>query len=112
MSSAAVWIEGKRCTVRPVETGLRLGFIDNPTGLDLALQGRVLLFHDGGYQRLGGRIAGKLGSGEQAAGSADVSPRFSWTKWPGRRAALWDLLPMLIPVARVEGITSRAILFL
>lgn len=33
-----------------MEAGLRLGPIDNPSGLDLALQGRMLLFHDGGYR--------------------------------------------------------------
>ncbi|MCY3757551.1 MAG: hypothetical protein OXG96_07485, partial [Acidobacteria bacterium] len=51
-----------------IETGLRLGFIDNPTGLDLALQGRMLLFHDGGYRDWGAGLQASWDPGKKRRG--------------------------------------------
>ena len=51
-----------------METGLRLGFIDNPTGLDLALQGRMLLFHDGSYRDWGAGLQASWDPGDKRRG--------------------------------------------
>ena len=72
-----------------LETGLRLGFIDNPTGLDLALQGRVLLFHDGGYRDWGGGLQASWDPGNKRRGLR-MSALASHGQNGGGRAALWD----------------------
>ena len=51
-----------------MEAGLRLGFIDKPTGLDLALQGRMLLFHDGGYRDWGAGLQASWDPGNKRRG--------------------------------------------
>ena len=51
-----------------METGLRLGFIDNPTGLDLVLQGRMLLFHEGGYRDWGAGLQASWDPGNKWRG--------------------------------------------
>ena len=72
-----------------LETGLRLGFIDNPTGLDLALQGRVLLFHDGGYRDWGAGLQASWDPGNKRRGLR-MSALASHGQNGGGRAALWD----------------------
>ena len=72
-----------------LETGLRLGFIDNPTGLDLALQGRVLLFHDGGYGDWGAGLQASWDPGNKRRGLR-MSALASHGQNGGGRAALWD----------------------
>ena len=51
-----------------METGLRLGFMDRPTGLDLALQGRMLLFHDRGYRDWGAGLQASWDPGNKRQG--------------------------------------------
>ena len=51
-----------------MEAGLRLGFIDSPTGLDLALQGRMLLLHDGGYRDWGAGLQASWDPGNKRRG--------------------------------------------
>ncbi len=72
-----------------METGLRLGFIDNPTGLDLALQGRMLLLHDGGYKDWGGGLQASWDPGNKRRGLR-MSAAASHGQNGGGVAALWD----------------------
>ena len=72
-----------------METGLRLGFIDNPTGLDLALQGRMLLLHDGGYKDWGGGLQASWDPGNKRRGLR-MSAAASHGQNGGGGAALWD----------------------
>ena len=72
-----------------METGLRLGFIDNPTGLDLALQGRMLLFHNGGYRDWGAGLQASWDPGNKRQGLR-MSARASHGQNGHGGAALWD----------------------
>ena len=72
-----------------METGLRLGFIDSPTGLDLALQGRMLLFHDGGYQDWGAGLQASWDPGNKRRGLR-MSALASHGQNGQGGAALWD----------------------
>ena len=72
-----------------METGLRLGFIDNPTGLDLALQGRMLLFHDGGYRDWGAGLQASWDPGNKRRGLR-MSAAASHGQNGQGGAALWD----------------------
>ncbi len=72
-----------------IETGLRLGFIDNPTGLDLALLGRMLLLHDGGYKDWGGGLQASWDPGNKRRGLR-MSAAASHGQNGGGGAALWD----------------------
>ena len=72
-----------------METGLRLGFIDNPTGLDLALQGRMLLFHDGGYRDWGAGLQASWDPGNKRRGLRMSAAASQGQEGQGV-AALWD----------------------
>ena len=97
-----------------VESGLRLGFIDRPTGLDLALQGRMLLFHDGGYQdwgaglqaswdpgnkRRGLRMSALASHGQNGQGGAALwNHSYAYSRGQGR-----GLPSSLAPVSRIDS---------
>ena len=72
-----------------METGLRLGFIDNPTGLGLALQGRMLLIHDGGYRDWGAGLQASWDPGNKRRGLR-MSAAASHGQDGRGGAALWD----------------------
>ena len=97
-----------------VESGLRLGFIDSPTGLGLALQGRMLLFHDGGYQDWGAGLQASWDPGNKRRGLR-MSALASHGQNGRGGAALWDhsyadsrgqgrgLPSSLVPVSRIDS---------
>ncbi len=72
-----------------MEAGLRLGFIDTPTGLDLALQGRMLLFHDGGYRDWGAGLQASWDPGNKRRGLR-MSAASSHGQNGRAGATLWD----------------------
>jgi hypothetical protein len=72
-----------------METGLRLGFIDHPTGLDLALQGRMLLFHDRGYRDWGAGLQASWDPGNRRQGLRMSAAAFHGQDGQGG-TALWD----------------------
>ena len=72
-----------------METGLRLGFIDTPTGLDLSLQGRMLLFHDGGYRDWGAGLQASWDPGNKRRGLR-MSAASSHGQNGRAGATLWD----------------------
>ncbi|MDE2964706.1 MAG: hypothetical protein OXU26_12395, partial [Acidobacteriota bacterium] len=95
-----------------METGLRLAFIDNPTGLDLALQGRMLLFHDGGYRDWGAGLQASWDPGNKRRGLR-MSAAASHGQNGQAGAALWEhsyayaqergLPSSPVPVSRIDG---------
>jgi len=95
-----------------METGLRLAFIDNPTGLDLALQGRMLLFHDGGYRDWGAGLQASWDPGNKRRGLR-MSAAASHGQNGQAGAALWEhsyayaqergLPSSPVPVRRIDG---------
>ena len=72
-----------------MEAGLRLGFIDTPTGLDLSLQGRMLLFHDGGYRDWGAGLQASWDPGNKRRGLR-MSAASSHGQNGRGGATLWD----------------------
>ena len=72
-----------------MEAGLRLGFIDTPTGLDLSLQGRMLLFHDGGYRDWGAGLQASWDPGNKRRGLR-MSAASSHGQNGRAGATLWD----------------------
>ena len=72
-----------------MEAGLRLGLIDNPSGLDMALQGRMLLFHDGGYRDWGAGLQASWDPGSKQRGLR-MSAASSHGQDVRGGAALWD----------------------
>ena len=72
-----------------MEAGLRLGFIDTPTGLDLSLQGRMLLFHDGGYRDWGAGLQASWDAGNKRRGLR-MSAASSHGQNGRAGATLWD----------------------
>ena len=97
-----------------MESGLRLGFIDNPTGLDVALQGRILLFHDEGYRdwgaglhaswapgdkRRGLRMSAAASHGQSGQGGTPVwDHSYAYARGRGR-----GLPSSSVPLSRVDG---------
>ena len=72
-----------------MEAGLRLGFIDTPTGLDLSLQGRMLLFHDGGYRDWGAGLQASWDPGNKRRGLR-MSAASSHGQNGRAGATMWD----------------------
>ena len=97
-----------------MEAGLRLGFIDNPTGLDLTLQGRMLLFHDRGYRDWGAGLQASWDPGTKrrglrmsAASSHGQNGRGGATLWDHSNAYAFGQgrgLPEIpVPVSRIDS---------
>ena len=95
-----------------LEAGLRFGFIDTPTGLDLSLQGRMLLVHgrdfrdwgagfqaswDPGNKGRGLRVSGASARGQDGRGGTTL-----WNN-PNAVAQGRDLLGISLPQNRIEG---------
>ena len=72
-----------------LETGFRLGYLDANQGLDVAVQGRVLLVHESDYRDWGVGVQASWDPGEKQRGFR-ASATSSWGRDGGGRTTLWD----------------------
>ena len=72
-----------------LETGFRLGYLDANQGLDVAVQGRVLLVHESDYRDWGVGVQASWDPGKKQRGFR-ASATSSWGRDGGGRTTLWD----------------------
>ncbi len=72
-----------------VETGFRLGYLDANSGLDVGLQGRVLVVHESDYRDWGVSVQASWDPGEKQRGFR-ASAMSSSGQDGGGRTTLWD----------------------
>ncbi len=88
-----------------VETGFRLGYLDANSGLDVGLQGRVLVVHESDYRDWGVSVQASWDPGEKQRGFR-VSAMSSSGQDGGGRTTLWNNADA---VMRPAGIGSMGI---
>ena len=71
------------------ETGVRLGYLDANSGLDVALHGRLLVVHESDYQDWGVGVQASWDPGEKQRGLR-ASVMSSWGQDEGGQMTLWD----------------------
>ena len=72
-----------------LETGFRLGYLDANQGLDVGVQGRVLLVHESDYRDWGVGVQASFDPGKKQRGFR-ASATTSWGRDGGGRTTLWD----------------------
>ena len=71
------------------ETGVRLGYLNANSGLDVALHGRLLVVHESDYQDWGVGVQASWDPGEKQRGLR-ASVMSSWGQDGGGQITLWD----------------------
>ena len=71
------------------ETGVRLGYLNANSGLDVALHGRLLVVHESDYQDWGVGVQASWDPGEKQRGLR-ASVMSSWGQDGGGQMTLWD----------------------
>ena len=89
-----------------VETGVRLGYLDANSGLDVALHGRVLAVHESDYRDWGVGLQASWDPGEKQRGFR-ASVMSSWGQDGGGRTTLWNNADAVMRPAGV-GIGSQS----